>query len=145
MRHAKQFLRLNTSHRAATASNVVNSLIEHEQLRTTLTRAKVAGRSTDKLITLAKAVTLSAQRQAASFLGDGVALKKLFSEIGKRYQTRKGGFTRLVRDLPRKGDGSPMAIVELIDRVPKPVTTEKAAAKEKAKKTEVVAAATATK
>ncbi len=140
MRHAKQFLRLHTAHRRADAGHVVASLIEHEQIHTTLTRAKVAVRLTDRMITLAKAGTLAAHRKASILIGDGVALKKLFAEMGKRYQARKGGFTRLVRVMPRKGDGSPMAIVELIDRVPKPVTTEKAGAKEKAKKPAIAAA-----
>ena len=133
MRHAKQFLRLNTPRRRAAASHLVGSLLEHEQIRTTLTKAKVTQRMTDRMITLGKAGTLASQRQAAAFLGNERALRKLFQEIGKRYQTRAGGYTRLVRDFPRKGDGSPMAIIELIDRPPKPIATEKPAGKEKKK------------
>ena len=117
MRHANQFLRLHTAHNRADASHLVQSLLEHEQIRTTLTRAKIAIRLTDRMITLAKKGTLASHRQAAGFLGDGPALRKLFKELGKRYQARQGGFTRLMRDFPRKGDGAPMAVLELIDQI----------------------------
>ena len=133
MRHAHQFLRLHTAHSRADAARLVESLLEHEQIRTTLSNAKVAHRMADRMITLGKSGTLASHRIAASFLGDGPALKKLFGEIGKRYQSRVGGYTRLMRDVPRKGDGAPMALVELVDRVPKPVTTQKKTGKEKFK------------
>ncbi len=133
MRHAHQFLRLHTAHNRADAARLVESLLEHEQIRTTLSKAKIAHRLTDRMITLGKSGTLANRRLAASFLGDGPALEKLFGEIGKRYQSRQGGYTRLMRDVPRKGDGAPMALVELVDRVPKPVTTKKKTGKEKIK------------
>ncbi len=132
MRHTHQFLRLHTAHSRADAAHLVGSLIEHEQIHTTLSRAKVAVRLTDKMITLAKGGSLANRRLAASFLGDVPALGKRFKEIGKRYENRPGGFTRLIRDFPRKGDGAPMAIIELVDRVIKPVSTEKKAGKDKA-------------
>lgn len=135
MRHANQFLRLHTAHNRSDAARLVGSLIEHEQVRATLGRAKTAMRLTDRMISLAKAGTLASRRQAASFLGEGPALGKLFKEIGKRYLARQGGFTRLIRDFPRKGDGAPMAILELVDRVVKPVTTQKKSGKGKEKTT----------
>ncbi len=131
MRHAQQFLQLHTAHRRADAAHLVNSLIEHEQIRTTLTKARTAHRLTDNMITLAKKGTLASRKQAASFLGAGAALSKLFNELGKRYAARPGGYTRLIHDFPRRGDGSPMAVLELIDRVPKPVTTQKKEGKDK--------------
>ena len=85
------------------------------------------------MITLAKSGTLADHRKASEFLGQGPVLHKLFKEMGKRYASRPGGYTRLMRDFPRKGDGAPMAIVELVDRVLKPVTTEKKSSKEKLK------------
>ena len=131
MRHAHQFLRLHAAHRLADARRLVGSLIEHEQVRTTLIRAKAAMRLTDRMISLAKDGTLASRRAAAGFLGEGPAVGKLFKEIGKRYQARQGGFTRLIRAIPRKGDGAPMAILELVDRVVKPITTKKKAGKDK--------------
>lgn len=133
MRHAHQFLRLHTAHSRADAARLVEGLLEHEQIRTTLSKAKVAHRLADRMISLGKTGTLANHRLAASFLGDGPALKKLFGEIGKRYASRQGGYTRLMRDVPRKGDGAPMAVLELVDRVPKPITTKKKTGKEKIK------------
>lgn len=133
MRHANQYLRLHTAHRRADAAHLVEGLLEHEQIRTTLSNAKTAMRLADRMISLAKVGTMAARRVAASFLGDVPVVGKLFKEIGKRYQARQGGFTRLIRDLPRRGDGSPMAILELVDRVVKPVSTEKKTGKAKGK------------
>ncbi len=149
MRHAHQALRLHTSRRRSAASHIVTGLLEHEQIKTTLANAKAAMRLTDKMITLAKYGTLAHRRQAASFLGDASVIKKLFGELGKRYASRQGGYTRLMRDFNRKGDGAPMAILELVDRVAKPVATEKpqpkgqkkAPLKAPAKKAEAQAAA----
>ena len=141
MRHANQFLRLHTAHNRADAAHLVASLLEHDMIKTTLTKAKTALRLSDGMIRLAKIGSLASRRQASAFLGNAPVLSRLFGEIAKRYASRPGGFTRLVRDLPRKGDGAPMAILELVDRPPKPVTTEKKTAKEKKKQVAAAQAA----
>lgn len=122
MRHKNRTEKLGrtTAHRAATLSNVVASVLEHERVTTTLRLAKAARRYTDKMITLAKRDTLHARRQAISFLRPSgptraEVVQKLFSELGARYAERPGGYTRIIKLAPRRGDNAPMAILELMD------------------------------
>ena len=120
MRHRHGYRRLNrtASHRKAMFANMAVSLLNHEQIKTTLPKAKELRRVADKLITLGKRGTLHSRRQAASFLRDDVALVKLFSVLAKRYQDRPGGYTRVLKAGFRYGDAAPMAVIELVDRDP---------------------------
>ena len=120
MRHRHGYRRLNrtASHRKAMFANMAVSLLNHEQIKTTLPKAKELRRIADKLITLGKKGTLHSRRQAASFLRDDVALVKLFSVLAERYQDRPGGYTRVLKAGFRYGDAAPMAVIELVDRDP---------------------------
>ena len=120
MRHRHGYRRLNrtASHRKAMFANMAVSLLNHEQIKTTLPKAKELRRIADKLITLGKKGTLHSRRQAASFLRDDVALVKLFSVLAERYQGRRGGYTRVLKAGFRHGDAAPMALIELVDRDP---------------------------
>jgi large subunit ribosomal protein L17 len=100
--------------RRALLRNLVTSILMHERVTTTVTRAKEARIYTERMITLAKRGDLHARRQAASYLLDESVLKKLFDTIGPRYADRPGGYTRIMRTGPRQGDGAPMAIIELV-------------------------------
>ena len=120
MRHRRGYRKLNRthSHRKAMFSNMVVSLIRHEQIKTTLPKAKELRRIPDKMITLGKKRTLHARRQAESYLRDNEALVKLFGSLADRYKERSGGYTRVLKDGFRYGDSAPMAVIELVDRVP---------------------------
>ncbi|WP_371037607.1 50S ribosomal protein L17 [Rhodosalinus sp. FB01] len=120
MRHAKGYRRLNRTHehRKALWANMAGSLIEHEQIKTTLPKAKELKRVADKLITLAKRGDLHARRQAAARLKQKALVAKLFDVLGPRYQERQGGYVRVLKAGFRYGDMAPMAIVELVDRDP---------------------------
>jgi len=120
MRHRMSGRKLNrtSSHRKAMLANMAAALIKHEQIKTTLPKAKELRRSVDKLITLGKRGTLHARRQAVSALGDRVMAQKLFGPLAERYASRKGGYTRVMRAGFRYGDSAPMAIIELVDRDP---------------------------
>ena len=120
MRHRHGYRRLNrtASHRKAMFANMAVSLLNHEQIKTTLPKAKELRRIADKLITLGKKGTLHSRRQAASFLRDDVAVVKLFSVLAERYQDRPGGYTRVLKAGFRHGDAAPMAVIELVDRDP---------------------------
>ena len=120
MRHRHGYRRLNrtASHRKAMFANMAVSLLNHEQIKTTLPKAKELRRVTDKLITLGKKGSLHSRRQAASFLRDDVAVVKLFSVLAERYQDRPGGYTRVLKAGFRHGDAAPMALIELVDRDP---------------------------
>lgn len=109
-------LNRTSSHRKALFSNLVCSLIEHEQISTTLPKAKDLRSFADKMITVAKKDTLAARRQALSFLRSEEAVKKLFDVLGKRYTSRNGGYTRVLKSGLRYGDCAPMAIIEFVDR-----------------------------
>ncbi len=100
--------------RRALLRNLVTSILLHERVTTTVTRAKEARIYTERMVTLAKRGDLHARRQAAAYLLDESVLKKLFDTIGPRYADRPGGYTRIMRTAPRQGDGSPMAIIELV-------------------------------
>lgn len=118
MRHAKGYRRLNRTHehRKALWANMAGSLIEHEQIKTTLPKAKELKRIADKLITLGKRGDLHARRQARAQLKQDMHVSKLFDVLGPRYAERNGGYTRVLKAGFRYGDMAPMAIIELVDR-----------------------------
>ena len=118
MRHARGYRRLNRTHehRKALFANMAGSLIEHEQIKTTLPKAKELKRIIDKLITLGKRGDLHARRQAASQLKQDAYVAKLFDVLGPRYGERQGGYCRVLKAGFRYGDMAPMAIIELVDR-----------------------------
>ena len=118
MRHGYGHRKLNRTaeHRKAMFANMACSLIEHEQIKTTLPKAKELRPYIDKLITLAKRGDLHARRQAASQIRQDAAVKKLFDVLGARYRERQGGYSRVLRAGFRYGDMAPMAIIELVDR-----------------------------
>ena len=120
MRHARGYRRLNRTHehRKALFANMAGSLIEHEQIKTTLPKAKELKRVMDKLITLGKKGDLHSRRLAASRLKQDQYVEKLFEVLGPRYAERNGGYTRVLKAGFRYGDMAPMAIVELVDRDP---------------------------
>lgn len=120
MRHARGYRRLNRTHehRKALFANMAGSLIEHEQIKTTLPKAKELGPIVEKLITLAKRGDLHARRQAASKLKQDAYVSKLFDVLGPRYKERQGGYVRVLKAGFRYGDMAPMAIIELVDRDP---------------------------
>ncbi|MCB1195224.1 50S ribosomal protein L17 [bacterium] len=123
MRHRKLNTQLNRSktHRAATLRNIVQALFTHERVTTTVKKAKVSARFADKMITLAKKNNLAAIRRAVSLLHDKDVVKKLFNEIGPRYVSRAGGYTRVLKIQNRKGDGAEVAILELTEKEVMPV------------------------
>ena len=118
MRHSKGYRRLNRTHehRKALFANMAGSLIEHEQIKTTLPKAKELRPIVEKLITLAKRGDMHARRLAASQLKEDQYVIKLFDVLGPRYTERKGGYTRVLRAGFRYGDMAPMAIIEFVDR-----------------------------
>mgnify|MGYP000885555193 CR=1 FL=1 len=103
-----------TDHRIAMLRNLVTSLLEHGRIETTVTRAKETKRMTDRMITLAKRGDLHARRQALAYLYNEDVVKKLFDEIAPKYADRNGGYSRIIKVGPRRGDGSEMAIIELL-------------------------------
>ena len=118
MRHNLAHRKLNrtASHRRAMFANMAASLIEHEQIVTTLPKAKEMKPFMDKLITLAKRGDLHARRQAISKIRNKDAVRKLFDVMGERYAERSGGYTRVLKAGFRHGDNAPMAVIELVDR-----------------------------
>ena len=120
MRHRISGRKLNrtTSHRKAMFANMTASLLAHEQITTTLPKAKELRRFTDRMITLGKRGSLHARRQAYAFLRDDAVVSKLFDSLASRYQERNGGYTRVLRAGFRYGDSAPMAVIELVDRDP---------------------------
>jgi ribosomal protein L17 len=118
MRHLKSGRKLNrtSSHRKAMFTNMAASLIEHEVIKTTLPKAKELRRVAEPLITLAKTDSVANRRLAFSRLRNDAAVGKLFAELGPRYETRPGGYLRILKYGFRTGDKAPMAIVELVDR-----------------------------
>jgi large subunit ribosomal protein L17 len=120
MRHGHGYRKLNRTHthRKAMFSNMATALITHEQIKTTLPKAKELRRFVDRMITLGKKGQLSNRRQAFAFLRDEDAVSKLFSTLSDRYKDRSGGYTRVLKAGFRYGDNAPMAIIELVDRDP---------------------------
>lgn len=126
MRHRKSGRKLNrnSSHRKAMFRNMTASLLEHELIRTTLPKAKELRRYAEPLITLAKTDSVANRRLAFSRLRDKAVVGKLFSELGTRYESRPGGYLRILKCGYRTGDKAVMAYVELVDRPVKTVETE---------------------
>ena len=118
MRHHSGLRKLNrtTSHRLAMFRNMTNSLLRNEVIKTTLPKAKELRRIVEPMITLGKKPSLANRRLAFNRLRDRDLVGQLFSELGPRYQTRNGGYLRILKFGFRKGDNAPMALVELLDR-----------------------------
>ena len=120
MRHRKTGRRFSrtVSHRKAMFANLAASLIRHEQIVTTLPKAKDLRPIVEKLVTLAKRGDLHARRLAISEIRDLGSVKKLFETLGPRYKARTGGYTRVLKAGFRSGDSSPVAVIEFVDRDP---------------------------
>ena len=120
MRHGMSGRKLNrtSTHRQAMFANMAASLLKHEQIKTTLPKAKDLRRVVDRLITLGKRGGLHARRQALKQLRDTKITAKLFDELAERYKDRPGGYTRVLKAGFRYGDMAPMAVIELVDRNP---------------------------
>ena len=118
MRHGKVYRKLgrHSSHRMSMFANMAASLIKHEQIITTLPKAKELRPIVEKLITIGKKGDLSARRQAISELRDVKMVKKLFDVLAPRYKDREGGYTRVLKAGFRKGDNAAMAVIEFVDR-----------------------------
>ena len=125
MRHRNGLRKLNrtSAHRQAMLRNMCNSLIRHEAIKTTLPKAKELRRAVEPLITLGKKPTLANHRLAFNRTRDRAVVVKLFNVLGPRYQTRPGGYTRILKMGFRVGDNAPMAFVELLDR-PEPADVD---------------------
>ena len=119
MRHKKSGRKLNrtSSHRQAMFRNMAASLIRHEEIRTTLPKAKELRRVAEPLITMAKSPSLARRRLAFARLRDSAAVSKLFDELGPRFQNRPGGYTRILKCGFRTGDHAPMALVQLVELI----------------------------
>lgn len=133
MRHGcagRQFGR-DTGHRKALLRMLVTSLLRNEKIETTLAKAKEIRPLAEKMITLAKRGDLHARRQALSFISDEGVVSGLFSQIGPRFASRNGGYTRIVPTRTRPGDAAPMAVIELVDRQKKETAEAKAPEKTK--------------
>lgn len=108
-------LGFRSDHRRSLLRNAVTSLLTHEKVTTTETRAKEISSIADRMITLGKRGDLHARRQAAAYLKNDETVKKLFENLPQRFNSRQGGYTRVIKTGFRKGDGAPMAIIELVD------------------------------
>ncbi|NIP59292.1 MAG: 50S ribosomal protein L17 [Gemmatimonadetes bacterium] len=120
MRHRKKGRNLSRTpaHRRATLRNMATNLFRHERIRTTKAKAKELRPYAERLITLAKKGDLHARRQAARKIQDREVLGKLFDDLGPRFADRPGGYTRILKLGPRKGDAAEMALIELVERRP---------------------------
>jgi large subunit ribosomal protein L17 len=147
MRHqlSGRQLSRNSAHRHALMRNMAASLLRHETIRTTLPKAKELRRVVEPLITLGKMDSLASRRRAFSQLRDEQLVEKLFGELGPRYQTRPGGYTRILRMLPRAGDAAPMALMQLVDQPEKAAAPAEDAGKKPEKKARKAAKAEAAK
>ncbi len=116
MRHRKVTVKLNrsTSHRKALLANLAGSLIEHKRVTTTIAKARALRSYTERLVTFAKKGSLADRRQVLKKITHKNIVKHLFDEIGPRYADRPGGYTRLLKLGPRRGDNAEMAIVEFV-------------------------------
>ncbi|MGB7061974.1 MAG: 50S ribosomal protein L17 [Candidatus Zixiibacteriota bacterium] len=134
MRHAKRVKKLGRtkSHRKAMLANMAASLLTYQVIKTTETKAKEVRKLAEKLITLAKRGDLHAHRQVYDVVKDRKLVKKLFDEIAPKFADREGGYTRVSKLGPRRGDGAPVAVVELL--LEKPAKEEKKGKKRKAQK-----------
>ena len=118
MRHGNGLRKLNrtSAHRQAMLRNMMNSLIAHEAIKTTVPKAKELRRVVEPMITLAKQDSVANRRLAFARLRDDASVAKLFTELGPRFKARPGGYTRILKMGFRVGDNAPMAFVELVDR-----------------------------
>lgn len=107
-------LKRDVDHRKMLLRNLVTAVIERDRITTTITKAKAVQPLVENMVTLAKKDTLASRRQAAAFLLTPDSVKRLFNEVGTRFGQRNGGYTRIVRVGPRKGDGAEMAILEFV-------------------------------
>ena len=130
MRHGHGLRKLNrtSSHRLAMLRNMMNSLLTHEAIKTTVPKAKELRRVVEPMITLAKEPTLANRRLAFDRLRDRDVVTKLFNELGPRFKARPGGYTRILKMGFRVGDNAPMALIELVDRAEETVAQEAPAA-----------------
>lgn len=131
MRHQRNTKRLgrNRAERKALVENLVMSLLNYQQIKTTLPKAKVAKRLADRVIQLGKTDTLSARRRVFSYLQDHTLTSRLFKEVAPRFKSRNGGYTRILQLQRRKGDGAQMALLELTEKEIKVKETKKTAKK----------------
>ena len=118
MRHRNSGRKLNrtSSHRRAMFRNMATALLKHEQIKTTLPKAKELGPVVEQMITLGKRGSLHSRRQALSYLKDEAIVRKLFKGLAERYESRAGGYTRVLKAGFRYGDSAAMAYIELVDR-----------------------------
>jgi large subunit ribosomal protein L17 len=138
MRHGNGLRKLNrtSSHRLAMLRNMTVSLLRHEEITTTLPKAKELRRVAEPMITLGKKPSLANRRLAYDRLRDRDIVEKLFSDLGPRYAKRNGGYLRILKTGFRKGDNAPLALVSLMDRVDSDAQPEEGKAAKKAKKAE---------
>ena len=136
MRHrlSGRQLSRNAPHRHALMRNMSVALLRHETIRTTLPKAKELRRVVEPLITLAKTDSEARRRLAFSRLRDNAVVEKLFGDLGPRFKARAGGYTRILRMMPRAGDSAPMALMQLVDQAAAPAATEEATDGKKTKK-----------
>ena len=136
MRHNRQTHRFgrNPKERKAMLENMVSSLLHHQQITTTLKKAKAAQRLADRVITLGKTDSLSARRQVFSYLQDHTLTSKLFKEVAPRFKSRQGGYTRILHLERRKGDGAELALLELTEKEIKVKEVKPKTKKEKTEK-----------
>jgi large subunit ribosomal protein L17 len=141
MRHqlSGRQLSRNSPHRHAMLRNMSVSLLRHETIRTTLPKAKELRRVVEPLITLGKTDSEAHRRLAFSRLRDTAIVEKLFDDLGPRFKARAGGYTRILRMVPRAGDNAPMALMQLVDK-PAPVVAEKPVAEKSSRKKKKTAA-----
>ena len=127
MRHGLGYRKLNktSEHRKALFKNMLNSLIKYEQIITTLPKAKELKPQIDKVITIGKNNILSNKKRLFSKLQNKNSVTKVFGELSKRYNSRKGGYSRVLKAGFRKGDDAPMAVIELVDRNPEAKKVDK--------------------
>jgi large subunit ribosomal protein L17 len=142
MRHGLGLRKLGrtTSHRLAMLRNMTVSLLRHEEISTTLPKAKELRRVAEPMITLGKKPSLANRRLAFDRLRDRDIVEKLFDELGPRYAKRNGGYLRILKTGFRKGDNAPLALVTLLDRPETPADAQPAEEKKSAKKSEKKAA-----
>ena len=107
-------LGVDNKHRRSMLATLTKQTIMNEQIQTTETRAKEVKRMADKMVTLGKKGDLHSRRQALSYIMDEAVVKKLFEETAPKYAERNGGYTRIIKTMPRRGDAAPMAIIELV-------------------------------
>ena len=143
MRHqlSGRQLSRNAPHRHAMLRNMSVSLLRHETIRTTLPKAKELRRVVEPLITLAKSDSEAHRRLAFARLRDMAVVEKLFDDLGPRFKARAGGYTRILRMVPRAGDNAPMALMQLVDKAVVVAAGEKPAAAKPARKKKVAAPA----